>query len=378
MTDPVRLNLPSASSFALDAACLGRQNLLAEMRAQGSVTVDDPGLRALSERGTRIHKARTTGNTFELQDESELNAYKAWCEYEKRVVEQWMAEKGIAVVPDPILQERLFLHDEALRPVVSGELDILYIAGEHGLLLDGKSGMAYYAGAAASSWQLRVYSILAEAEWPQLSTIRASFIKMEAFGERISTTEYSKSDLKRSREWIYELLWKMKQPDAPLHAGQHCALCPCKAYCHEAITYSQLPSVRGNGQFTIDRVMTMPIDDVAEVYRHRSTVGKIMDAVQARLEALPPSDLAAVGFKMKDGKRLDFIANVNGAVETLMAMGFAADEIHGIMKLPKGDLVKLLGDRLGSNKTKAEAEYDKRMAPFIEKKRGKPTLEEIE
>src|SRR6266576_1185517 len=102
MNDDPRLSLPSASAFAMDVACEGRQNLLRELRGQLKPEDVPDEDKALRERGARIHEARRTGIVFELSAD-ETQAYAKACALERSVVEEWMRDNEIEVVSDPIL-----------------------------------------------------------------------------------------------------------------------------------------------------------------------------------------------------------------------------------------------------------------------------------
>lgn len=378
-----RLNLPSASSFYADVACPGRQNLLRQLREQNvAVEIDNPSLAELAERGTRIHRARATGDTTHLL-EDELEAYQKACALEREIVQDWMRDRKIDSISDPIIEERLWLNDqETLMPRLSGQLDVIHLAGQNALICDWKTNMAYYAGDVGKSWPMRIYALLAWKEWPQLKNIRLAFIKPEAFGPKKDVADVSESDLTRIEQATLTALWWSAQPDAPRHPGTQCVWCPCKPYCDDAARYSMVPisAATATGLTTKEDIETavslMPIESAATVWKKRKIVETIMDAIEARLKALPDDALSPLGLARKEGRKMDEIADNVGAFNALRADGFTSEQILECMKLSKGAAVAMLQADSNVSKAKAEAEYEELLGEFIERSRAKPSLVE--
>jgi hypothetical protein len=77
----------------------------------------------LAERGTRIHKSRETGNTFDLQPD-ELTAYNDGLKIEQQATRYWQAEFDIPQCTEGERELRLWLHHPInLRPMLSGQHD---------------------------------------------------------------------------------------------------------------------------------------------------------------------------------------------------------------------------------------------------------------
>lgn len=376
MLDDPRSGLPSASSFAIDVACPGRQNLLRELPPPNGSIEQEPSEYAA--RGTRIHKARATGSTFELS-EDEVAAYDEGCRLERSVLTDWATENQIQPIPDAMIPGRLWLyHPETGDKLLSGELDVLYIAAQNALINDWKTGSAYYVTRAGKSWQLRIYALLAWKEWPQLTRIRVAFIKPEAFGQRTNEAEFSEYDLRNIERATYHVLWKSQQPDAPRVAGTHCVYCPAKAICEEAAQYAMLPAIvrRSTEDETLDLIRAMSTDALAAVWKRRNEVEKIFDAIDERLRSLPPEELDRLNLKLTAGKKMDSITDIIGAFNALRASDFSSEQILNAMEFNKGKIIGLIQQKLYCREAEAKALYENALDPFITRSRAKPSIVE--
>lgn len=381
MNEDPRLHLPSASSFHLDVACNGRQNLLRKMREDKKpFAKDDEEFTEYQARGQRIHHARRTTMTIDLSAE-ELDAFHKLCAYENRLFEDWTV--GFEEKPEAVNSDRLWLNDAStLEPILSGEVDVIYLAGYRGLIPDFKTGAAYYVGAARSSWQLRIYALLAWKEWPQLTNIRVAFVKPEAFGPKLDYADLTVPQLETIDRAVLDTIWKTKQPDAQLHAGPHCRWCPARAVCEEAARYSMLPvALTSDGEalskeYIQDIVRLMPIESAAAVWRKRGEITAIMDAVTARLKALPAAELDKVGLALKDGRKNDFVLDKVGAFNALRALGYSSSDILACVKYGKGEVVKMIQKEKNISKAKAEELYEADLGKFIKRDTTAPSLQE--
>lgn len=373
-----RLGLSSASSFYADVSCAGRQNLIRAMRDQGMVEVrEDAAMNELAARGTRIHAARSSGNTFQLKDEGELAAYMGWCKLEREAIEQWQTDKGIKLLSDPILEERLWLNNPStLAPLLSGMLDVAYIQGVFAAIVDGKTGSAIYADAAEKNWQLRVYSLLLWKEYPQLKNIRVILVKPEATGKQIDYADFSEFDLQQIEQATLHAIWKSQQPDAKRAAGSWCVFCPARSVCEEAVRYAMLPQVtrRDTLKETLSLIETLPIDDVAAAWGKKNEITKIIAALEARLKSLPVEELDRLGLKLTEGRKSDFIKDKIGAFNALRESGFSSEQIFTTLEFSKTAIVKMIQDSRNCRDAEAETIFQVGLDDFIERGRGNPSL----
>lgn len=355
--------------------------MLAELRAQNKPESSDPNLAKAAERGTRIHKARETGNTLELQPD-ELEAYEKMCRMEARAVEQWQRDFNIEIVPTPILGTelgRLWLHDpDTLAPIVSGEVDLVYRAGRYVLIPDFKSGSGYYAGDIKTNWQGRIYALLV---WKEFDPSHVRFVRIfpEAIGRGIEAVDFSESLLRQIEQAALLAVWKSKQPDAQQRPGWYCALCPARADCRAAARESLLPTIQREPDFeqTLAKVNTLPIEMAREVWRRRGEVKKIMDAITARLVKLPDDEKARIGLTMKEGARADYIEQVGDCFNAMLQAGFAQDDVLSCMTFSKAMLIELIATYRDCSKKEAEEWYEQNFDPYIKRERKTPSLEEV-
>lgn len=367
-----RRNLPSASAFETDVECNGRQNLI---RSMPPVVEIEPAADDVALRGTRIHEARASGNTLHLRDEGELEAYNTWCRLEWSVIADWQHSNGITHYSEGVSEERLWLHHpQLLTPLLSGQLDTYYIAGQHALIADGKTGTASYVKAANASWQLRIYALLLWKEFPQLTRIRCAFIKPEVtFGAQVDTCDFTLFDLRQIEAEVYRVLWATQQPDAQLHAGPHCRWCRAQSVCPEAARYSMLPEVLRHDD-PVALVSLMPIETALLVWQKAGIIEKIIAAITGRLKALPPEELERLGLALTAGKKSDFIRDTRGVFELLESQGVDKDALFSALSFGKDKLIEVLRVQMGMGKRQAESYFETELDGFIERARNKPSL----
>lgn len=382
MIDPERLDLPSASSFDIVVACPGQPNLKRALGELLKKEQEEPDEIALS--GTRIHAARETGVTIDL-DEDELATYKAGRGYEEALVAGWVGDRELMEWAERKREERMWLHDQSTgRPIISAKLDTHYLSGSYGLVVDWKTGWSWKLTPSQRNWQLRVQAVLVWREYNGIKHIRVAFVKPIAKYERLDFTDYAEDDLKRAEEQIYHHLWLAKQPDAPRHAGPHCNYCPCKSYCREAAAYAMVPSVitTSSGQMMtmqpelskqniIALVDTMPLQQVALVHLRASLVVKILEACKARLKLQDDAMLDSLGLMKAQGRRLDPIVKTKECFDFLKEQyQISEDELWRALKFSKTELVDALRRDKGWAKAATDGFIRGQLGEFIQEKRA--------
>lgn len=313
MQDTERLDLSSASSFAIDAACSGRQNLLRIIPPEppkpdlATMTEEEKTSDQLqAERGTRLHKAWETGTITDL-DADELEDYEIGRQFKERAIEQWLSDSRIEASVE-FREQRLWMHDpKTLAPVLSGEMDLYNIGQTFAIILDFKSGWNSTLTSSERNWQLRVYAVLLGIEYPDLQNIRVGFVKpKDSFKAGPDFTDYTREDLTHAERDIRFHLWKTKQPDAQRVPGTHCRWCRAKnGFCKEAAAMSLLPSIsslnapidiNGTKEAIATMVSLMTPEDLRAVHSRASIIGKILEEVKARLKTFTAEDLGTLGF----------------------------------------------------------------------------------
>jgi hypothetical protein len=376
--DEERMDLPSASAMERIVACPGSVRLKSSLPPEAFAvkdTIEDEWAAS----GTRIHAAFETGNTLDL-DKDEVEIYKQGVQYEEQIVQKWMADKALDDCEEGPREMRVWLHDPIHFPDLLGsvKLDRHYYNKARGCVLctDLKSGFNPNLPTSPRSWQLRFAAV---ALWKEeygdwMKEARVGYCKAQQKYTVNDYCDYNEADLRYSWDSISFHIWESTQPDAPLHAGPHCNWCPCKAYCVQAGAYSMLPSVilrkvgvlRGTKEEDVAALVnTMQPTDLLKIWENSNIIGKIMDAVKARLKTMTPEDLAMLGLELGKGRKLDPIANVPEAVQFLTEQDIPYTEILVCCSLKKTQLAELVQKIKGGSKETVSAWIDTNLDPWI-------------
>lgn len=376
MRDESRLDLPSASSFECDVACAGRQNLLKRLSPE-AFKLEVPDETATS--GTKIHAARETGDTTDLESE-ELDTYQQGMENEQKLLQRWKNDFGIESVIELPREARYWINDSTtLKPLTSAQLDVHYISEDERrlLIVDWKSFFCFNLIPSDKSWQGRVQSVAAWKEYSGVEHVRFAFNKAMFARGAEDFTDYTINDLQNAERSILFRLWETTQADAQCRAGPHCNYCVGKPYCRDAASYSLLPSVIASTVDALARVDDLTPVDLVLLWQRSTIIEKVMDRVKKRLKGLPEEELTALGVKLDEGRKLDEISAVYEAFEKLKASGLNAVSIFDAMKFTKGELVKLLQASLQLSKAGAEKWIDTELDSFITRNRAEKSLRRI-
>lgn len=371
-----RLSLPSASSFETDVLCPGRQNMLNTLPPEAlQETADDD-----ADRGTRIHRSRETGDTSQL-DEEDLEIYTKGMATEKSAVEQWKTDFQIPSMPTPTLEERLYLHwPDTLAPATSARLDVSYIDGKNGLVVEWKSLWCSNLTPAEKNWQGRLQAVLLAKEY-ELTHVRLVFNKA-MFG-KIDAVDYTENDLKHSEESIFHALYETKNPHAQRRAGAHCRYCPASKFCPEAAAMSLLPTtiIRDikSAELSPEQIAErMSASDLVAVWSRSTVIVKILEAIKTRLKSFPADELSGLGLQLADGRKMDKIINTQGCLFYLRdELKMSEEAIWEAMSFGNGDVVLAIMRDLGVSKPKAVGVANQIIERFGETTYAAKSLERI-
>lgn len=357
--DP-RLGLPSASKMERVCACAGSENLIKTIPADKLLAEEKPD--DLAERGTRLHKARETGVTLDLDDE-ETGIYEAGLEYEAKQVAKWKATYGLKDedVVEGERELRLYMHDPStMRPVGSGQLDVHFHTRDwrFALVNDWKSGFLTHLTGAVGNWQLRFQGVLLWLEHPELEYCRVSFTKALFKKSKLDYADYSQMDLKYAWDSLMFHLWESRQEDAKRAAGHWCRWCPARAWCPQAAALAFLPKKLVN-QTLIgeDAAKAVQADDVSLatlrfLWEESSVIRAILDAVSDRLKGMTDEELSKVSLKHGEPRVLTPITDTRGAylflskvqgwpdIDIWQALEFSNGKVEEIAKREKGGISK--------------------------------------
>jgi len=378
MKDPERLDLPSASSFGIVAACPGQPNLKLTLPDNIVEIVDE-----ITTSGTKIHAARESGNTADLTVE-ELAVYENGIRYEQRVYDDWVSAHNFDRIEEGPRESRLWLYDTvSANPIISAQLDVHYIGFEKGkrhlLVNDWKTGWAWNLTPSQRNWQLRVQAVCAWGEYNDIEGVRVALIKARISKERFDFTDYFPVTLSESERSIRQILWLSQQPDAPRIAGNHCAFCPCKSFCREAAALALLPTV-ANIKYPVaneldiqDVVEQMSLQDLAAVHRKASVIGKILEAIKVRLRTFDAASLEKVGLARREGSRNSLI-NPEKVFQFLKEYGISEKEIWTAAKFSIGELVDALRRDQGWGTAQTEGFIKGQLEDCIETKQSEDSI----
>lgn len=384
MLDDPRGGLPSASKLERIAACPGSHLLEQDPRAD---SIADPENDVeIRDVGVRVHKARETSNTLELNAE-EHDLYQSGLRYEQRLLEKWKSTwsfKDGEVIEGP-REFRLWIHNHNLDPVGSGQLDVHFICREYAHIIDWKAGFLNHLVGATGNYQLRMQAVLLWLEHPHLKNIRVAFAKPRYEDSQLDYCDYSEMDLKYSYESIVLALWWATQPDATRSPGQHCRYCRAKTFCPQALAFALLPTTilqladkNVNWKKPEESVPLVSNEDLYRLWDAGSVIRNILDAISARLKSMPDSQLAEIGLKHGKGRQLMEWTDTRAAFEYLVREKHWDEKaLWNALEFGLGKLAKVAEKETGIDEKYSKDEVKKILAEFIAFKEGEPMLRKL-
>lgn len=376
MTDE-REGLPSASAMYRVVSCPGSVALVEACKPPELTTV-------VAKQGTQIHDALYTGDTYALDDESAeiaenlkesetgiVNDWRKWlaftCHHPSTAVEQWVRE------------ERIWIRDKSLNPICSAKPDYVTQIQSSALIIDFKTGFLPVTPA-EKNWQLRTQAVAVHQEYGA-THIRVAIASARLGKPHVDFVDYTLEDLKNAERDLLFQLWKAKQPDAPRHAGDWCKYCPAKAYCREAAAWSAVDVVSPTQTVTTKEQISLAVESMTpeqlvHVWRKRNIVEGVLDAIKARLKALPTEELETLGLRLKEGKKMTSV-ELNPSGYNMLLGWIDETEILTSTKLSLDKVSSNMAARNKMSKKDARQKVLEILQDFVTESRGEPTLEEI-
>jgi hypothetical protein len=356
-----RGGLPSASKMERVCSCPGSENLIKTLPPIAFEPKDEKP-NELAERGTRIHKARETGNTLEL-DEEEDELYQNGLAYEARQVEKFKSTYGITELIEGPRELRLWVNDpRTMMPLASGQLDVHYHIPDYRYVLinDWKSLYLSNLGPAKGDWQLRFQALAFWLEFPQVELIRVSFTKCMFPNSDLDYCDYSPQDLKYSYDSLIFHLWESTQPDARRHPGHWCRWCPAKAWCREAMAFAAIPSYIADrtliGEKPDNAIQKVTPEDLKYLWENGSTIKGILEAAVDRLKTFTDEELKALELARGKGRVLRWVEHTEKAMVYLRDNeNWTEHELWSALQFLNGKLVELAMTHKDLNKKDAGA-----------------------
>jgi hypothetical protein len=369
MTDPIRLNLPSASSFALDALCPGRQALLNSI---GDIPepVDHDAMH-----GSALHMAWEVESTLGLMQE-DVELYEEGLRLAKVAYMQWVMAFDVKNAVEGQREYRFWLHGQNGELAASGQADRHWFTKERGLLLDYKALWCSSLVPSELNWQLLFLAVCCAREY-DLPHVRCAFVK--PMFRQLDVVDYGPEDLERAQCAIQQVLWQSKHL-LERRPGPHCRHCKAATACPEAKSYCLLPSVQSNALEGIKPkdataiVERLNLHDCVKIWATQTSRRNIEDAIKVRLKALPPEVQTELGIKLGEPKITRSITDARNAFEFLESVGVPADKLWQAIKISNERLADVVQESLGKTSQKAAVAWIReKLAPFItEEEQDKP------
>src|SRR5215510_5402496 len=223
MTDPERLDLPSASGAARRKGCKGSENLIDELRSRGllyQLPVSDA-----AKWGSQIHAA-WAGQAAQL-DSKQQGTLEDIQRMETLVLADWSGGKPYALLGREV---RLWLRN-GIDPLLSGQYDVAYTQGARVLILDAKTLYSEVEPAEHND-QLRELVALFHFNYPELHHFTVAILAPHG-KERITIATYDHFEAELALRLLRLSLSESADPFAPRTPGPWCKHCPAQLHCEE-------------------------------------------------------------------------------------------------------------------------------------------------
>lgn len=224
-----RLGLPSGSSAARYVLCPGSFLLEQQMpEGESSVAADS---------GNRIHN-HLAGEVAQLDDDEA--ALAALCSEQERAL--MVSTFGLSARPKALREHRLWSFSDRMDKVWSAKPDVVYLVGNHALVIDYKTGRSDVEGA-AGNLQLRS---LAALMLESFGVTSATVAVIQPMSGQPTVSHYDTGDLHRAAIEMRELMLRVQVEGQPRHpTASGCRYCKAKTICPEALALALSPPVDG-------------------------------------------------------------------------------------------------------------------------------------
>lgn len=332
-----REDKPSASGIGRVLACPGSRNM-----SRGLVTPSKPW----TESGTLGH-AVLSGDLDEDEVETDILVATQRAEETLGKMIDQLGFDGV----DPIVERRLWFHDDHGNPVASGKPDRIYIKDGHFFIPDFKLGHKDQIEPALNP-QLVMYGLLVQEEFD----IHDGYVAIiPAWRKTPAPAWISAETLRLWRESILLAIEAAEKPTAPRIAGDHCDYCPARPICREAwalvekaATFS--PGTELSAEEQLNRY------DVAK--HAEATIKTYLEHLKTKLTAEP---FAVPGLQLKAGKRLIDL-NGSAALYERLKGRFTLDDVLSCSDI---SLNKLTTVAIGGEEGRRQLVAQRKLSPTL-------------
>ena len=366
MSDP-RRGLPSASIMDRLAKCSGSLALINRLRVEQKLFEPYDPAREL---GLKIHAWLAAKRRQEITETLIRPADLALASKAEEMARDLIA--GFLGEPDQIIVEHRFWYHQGIKPLFSGQPDLVAIKDDRALILNYKTGRLE-AEESADNLQLRTEVVLLKKYRPTLSNIRAAIVEPFVSWES-QVAEYSEKTFVQAEGEILEIVLNSHWRKDERQAGPWCKYCPARSHCREAIQYVEsLPMIK-----TENAVAELPRGEPGTQFWERIKVAKkLIEAWETAYTAILEQEPEALpGYILPaQGRERRFVPQP-ARFKDAFAEYLTAEEIDGCATYHLTKLEELLGLKMkisGKELERLFANVSKHVvgtthdAPFIRK-----------
>jgi hypothetical protein len=372
MHDSERLDLPSASTAHRDRRCVGNRNLIRELRRQGLLKEIPQSEDAKS--GTRVHAAWAGEHvTLSPQESKTLDDLRR---LEAMLLADWSAQESYTILGHEL---RLWLRDtsDIFELLMSGQLDAAYrtMDWRRVLLLDAKTLYGEVESAEYND-QLRALVALLHFNFPQIKHFRVAIISPN-LTPAVSVADYDKPEAELALRFTRLTLADALDPYAPRTPGRYCLGCPAQLNCEEAkqladTTYNLAKRIEaGEFRLPLGAKGSRILEDII-------TAQGVLNALKAAYKReLETAGDCLPGWRLKPGKRLRKIPDVEQALEIARENGFETAEFLSCTELSIGKLQNQLAAKSNLTGRALALRFDNVFGELVTIQECAPELERV-
>jgi hypothetical protein len=258
---------------------------------------------------------------------------------------------------------------QGIEPLLSGQFDVAYGMGTDAikrvLILDAKTLYAEVEPAEYND-QLRELVGLFRANFSSIEHFRVAIISPK-LQERCTVADYDWLEAELALRLMRLSLIDAQDSEAPRNPGGYCHRCPAVLQCEEArqlvgATYNLAKRVE-EGEFAL------PLGEKgSRVLDNIKTAEPILKALkEAYKRELTESPDCLPGWRLRPGKKVRLLADVQKALELAVAAGMPTNEFFGATQVAIGQLEAKFG----------VAGFKKLFEPLISFEQRAPELEQL-
>ena len=369
MTDPERLDLPSASN-ADRRNCAGSENLIRELRARNLLTEIPPNQDAID--GTNIHGAWADPAQADKLGPAQAETLADIVRLEALILTDWASGEPYNLLGREV---RLWLRN-GLDPVHSGQYDAAYITPDwrRALILDAKTLYGDVEPAAHNA-QLRELVALFRYNYPHIKHFTVAILAPNK-PERMSIGTYDEPEAEVALRVLRLNLEAMADPLAPRIPGRWCKYCPARLGCEEVrllipATVETLGEriERGEYQLPLGQAGAHLLERIKTT---KAVIKSMEEAYKAEL-ARDPNCLP--GWHLRNGKKIRLISEVQKAFDAWATYRLEIADFLSATDLSISRLEERFGAAAGLRGRKLSERFNEAFAPLISFRQFAPELE---